>query len=250
MPEREDFYVGYLPLPRAHRRFLQITFPITIFLMLFSAVGVALTQRDPGAGRWQTGRASTWEGRLLFDPYPTLIVTGEHAGPYLLVRMGKRGAQDIARPHDARRVSVRGRLLQRDGRRMIELDDPPGADPAITPSPITTTLPSPPPTSLGPVTLTGEILDAKCYLGAMKPGDGKAHKACATLCVSAGIPPMLYSINPDGSRRYTLLADQHGGPLNAALLPFIGEPVSLSGHLESRAAGPTLRVDPASIRRR
>lgn len=251
MPERADFYVGYLALPRAHKRFLQITLPITTFLMLFSAAGVALNQRDPGPGLWQTGEPSIWEGQLHFDPYPTLLVDGEDTGRYLLVRMGKRGAQDVARPFDRAHVQIRGRLLTRDGRRMIELDDAPGSDPAITPSPTRSppALPAPP-TPLGPVTLDGEILDAKCYLGAMKPGDGKAHKACATLCVSAGIPPMLYAVEPDGARRYVLLAGPDGKPIDDALLPFIGEPLTLSGLLESRLYGPTLRVDPASIRRR
>lgn len=250
MPERDEFYVGYLALPRAHRRFLQVALPLVVFAMVFSAAGIALTQRDPGAGVWQTGEASNWEGALRVDPYPTLLVEGEDAGAYLLVRMGKRGAADIARPFADERVRVRGRLLEREGRRMIELDDAPGE-----PDPIARLLegaaaPPQAPTPLGRVTLSGEILDAKCYLGAMKPGDGRAHKACATLCVSGGVPPVLVSIGPDGSRRYTLLADGSGGPRPDALLPFIGEPVTLSGELEGRVCGPTLRVDPASVRRR
>ena len=28
MPERDDFYVGYLALPRAHKRFLQVALPL------------------------------------------------------------------------------------------------------------------------------------------------------------------------------------------------------------------------------
>ena len=38
------------------------------------------------------------------------------------------------------------------------------------------------------VTLKGEIIDPKCYLGAMKPGGGKTHKACAMRCIAGGIP--------------------------------------------------------------
>ena len=248
MPERDDFYVGYFPLPRAHRRFLQVALPLAVFLMVFSAAGIALKQRDPGAGVWQTGEASTWTGVVRFDPYPTLYVEGEAPGVYLLVRMGKLGAHDAAAPFNDQLVTIRGRQLQRDGRRMIELDDAPGSDPAITSlggaSPTTA-----PPSVLTPVTLSGEILDAKCYLGAMKPGDGKAHKACATLCIAGGIPPMLYTRAPDGSRTYTLLADESGAPILDPLLPFVGEPVTLSGRLERRAAGRVLRVDTGSIAR-
>ncbi len=247
MPERDDFYVGYFPLPRAHKRFLQVALPLIVFLMVFSAAGIALKQRDPGAGVWQTGEPSTWTGVVRFDPYPTLVA--DDGNVHLLVRMGKRGAHDVAAPFNNQPVSIRGRQLQRDGRRMIELDDPPASDPAITPATGTAPQPIPAPTDLGPVTLHGEILDAKCYLGAMKPGDGKTHKACATLCIAGGIPPMLYTRAPDGSRTYTLLADESGAPIIDPLLPFIGEPVTISGRLEQRAVGRVLRVDPGSISR-
>lgn len=44
-----------------------------------------------------------------------------------------------------------------------------------------------------PVTLDGELVDSKCYLGTMKPGDGKTHKSCAILCLRGGIPPLFVS---------------------------------------------------------
>lgn len=252
MSDRDDFYVGYLALPRAHRRFLQVALPLLVFAMVFSAAGIALNQRDPGDGLWQTGEASTWSGEIWFDPYPVLHVqAGEDAGTYLLVRMGKRGAADLASPWIGKPpVSVRGRLLQRDGRRMIELDDAPGADAPIITWPVNAPIPSSPEiTPLGPVTLRGEILDAKCYLGAMKPGDGRAHKACATLCIRGGIPPMLVSLDDSGARVYTLLADESGAPITDPILPFIGEPVVVSGRLEQRAVGRVLRLDPGAISR-
>ena len=59
------------------------------------------------------------------------------------------------------------------------------------------------PTSLGVATLRGEIVDSKCYLGAMKPGDQKTHKACATLCIRGGIPPVLVERLPGGGTRCT-----------------------------------------------
>ena len=41
----------------------------------------------------------------------------------------------------------------------------------------------------GPVTVSGEIVDSKCFLGVMVPGAGKTHKECASLCLRGGIPP-------------------------------------------------------------
>ena len=46
-------------------------------------------------------------------------------------------------------------------------------------------------TELGEVTIIGEIVDSKCYLGVMNPGRTKVHRDCATRCISGGIPPML-----------------------------------------------------------
>lgn len=72
-------------------------------------------------------------------------------------------------------------------------------------------------------------MDSKCYLGAMKPGDGKAHKACAILCVSGGIPPVLIYLDSTGKRRSSLLTDPTGGPVNDHVLPLIGEPIEIRG---------------------
>ena len=36
---------------------------------------------------------------------------------------------------------------------------------------------------LGPVELTGEIADSKCWLGVMNPGEGTVHRDCARRCL-------------------------------------------------------------------
>lgn len=245
MPERDDFYVGYLAMPRSHRRLLQVALPLTLLAMLLSAAAIAITQRDPGDGIWQTGEPSMWHGTISVDPYPVLRVTGDdRPGAYLLVRMGKHGAAEIALPWaDAPLVSVRGRLLERDGRRMIEIDDAPGAAPPIQPWLVNAPAPTPPaPVVLGVVDIRGEIFDAKCYLGAMKPGDGKAHKACAMLCLRGGIPPMLFSYGADGSPRHHILLARNGAALPDEFIDLAGEPVRVTGIAESRDGLTYLRV--------
>jgi hypothetical protein len=37
--------------------------------------------------------------------------------------------------------------------------------------------------------LRGEIVDTKCYLGVMTPGEDKVHRGCAVRCISRGVPP-------------------------------------------------------------
>src|SRR5262249_668401 len=82
------------------------------------------------------------------------------------------------------------------------------------------------------VTLRGELIDPKCYLGAMKPGSGKTHKACASLCIAGGIPPMLVTRGPDRRETFYLLTTSEGGPAGSMVLPFVGDPVEITGRLE------------------
>jgi hypothetical protein len=49
-----------------------------------------------------------------------------------------------------------------------------------------------------PDSLGGEILDSKCWFGAMQPSDSKVHKACASLCVRGDVPPAFFARGPAG----------------------------------------------------
>ncbi|MCA9294602.1 MAG: hypothetical protein KDA20_12385 [Phycisphaerales bacterium] len=236
------FYVGYLPLPRAHRRALRIYIPTLIACIAVLGVAFAFAQRDPGPGAWDTSRLREWTGRLQALPYPVLIDDTDGSA-LLVVEQGKHGPRQAA--HTSGHARLRGWLLERNGRRMIELDP---AEDALRISAPTTT---PPPRAPGPVVeLVGEILDAKCYLGAMKPGDGKAHKACATLCIQGGIPPMLYVDEPSGHRRHYLIIAPDGLSAADIVLPFIGEPVSIRGRLAKLADLDLLFIDTGAVTRR
>jgi hypothetical protein len=79
----------------------------------------------------------------------------------------------------------------------------------------------------------GEVVDAKCYLGAMKPGDGKSHKACATLCVTNGIPAM--PVTADSA--YVIVAGWQ--PDHAKL---IAEPVEVSATVGQWGTLPVIDV--------
>ncbi|MFG0283537.1 MAG: hypothetical protein ACF8R7_03875 [Phycisphaerales bacterium JB039] len=245
MAERDDFYVGYLPAPRAHRRLLRIAIPGLLWLGAILSVIVVWQMRDPGGAVWEDARARTWEGAIRLIPYPALEVVEDGATTtYLLVEMGKFGAER-AGAFENKRVRIDGYLLRRDGRRIIELDPADTAITALGDAPGAAA-----PRELGAVTIRGEIVDTKCFLGAMKPGDGKAHKACAELCVAGGIPPTLISIAPDGSRRYHLLIGPDGGPAGELVAGLLADPVEVRGMEMDRAGLRLLRLDgPGAIRR-
>lgn len=222
----DEFYVGYLPLPQRHARVLRVAVPAVLWGLVFVAIGAAWVQRDPGPAVWDDGTERVWEGVLHVAPYPMLVIAdGEDKGVALLVQQGKRGAVERCMSSEARRVRVRGWRLERDGRRIIEL--------------------SPESNAIEPLggggfaalelergvrtDLTGEIVDSKCFLGAMKPGDGVGHKSCAMLCLRGGVPPMLAWRDERGVARYTLVLDQNGGPMHPNLIPLAGERVRVYG---------------------
>lgn len=82
--------------------------------------------------------------------------------------------------------------------------------------------------------MTGEICDGKCAAGSMRPGDGLAHKACANLCISGGLPPVLVMDLPVAGSTVVLIAGPDGGPMPKALYDLVALPVQIEGQLERR----------------
>jgi hypothetical protein len=105
--------------------------------------------------------------------------------------------------------------------------------------------------SLGKHRLVGEIVDAKCFLGVMNPGDGKPHRACASLCIRGGIPPLLVVRQSADSTpaAYLLLVGKDGRPLNDEILDLVGEPVEVEGEILDQDGIRSIRVEPKDIRR-
>jgi hypothetical protein len=230
-----DFYVGYLPTPKGLVRFLRVAVPVTLWGLVVVGLALGRSQRDPGPAVWDDGHVVTVSGVLVARPCPAIVEEGGK-GAVLLVEEGKHGASRAA-ALDGQRVAASGYLLRREGRRMLELA--PGVDGlrALGPG-------SPPDSRrVGPATLRGQIVDSKCYLGAMKPGEGKTHKECATLCIMGGIPAVL--VTADG---WYLMADRDGGPLARETLAYIADRVEVEG--EVWRTGPLLVVRAAQVRRR
>ncbi|MFM1822587.1 MAG: hypothetical protein RI967_853 [Planctomycetota bacterium] len=239
------FYVGYLPLPRADRRFLALAVPVAAAALLALAATFAVGQRRPGFGVWETGREIVLEGEIVRAPHPVLRTMGDDGvvRRVLLVEMGKLGAGArlealLAKggvPADGvLQARVRGYLIERSGQRMIELAEGDAVE-VVAPGATMRVPPSAPAVDLGALALAGEIVDSKCWLGVMKPGDGKAHRDCATLCIRGGIPPAFVCRAPDGSWRRALAVAPDGGAIGfEALAPWIGRPLVAHGKVELR----------------
>ncbi|MCC6678018.1 MAG: hypothetical protein IT436_12815 [Phycisphaerales bacterium] len=251
-PDRDEFFIGYLPaMPRDHGRFTRAAAAVFALIGITVAILSTSLRRDPGPGVWNSDQPRDFIGIIDAEPYPILHgVTAEGLdgpGPAsaILVGTGKHApAIDTAR-WAGRPVRIRGTSLRRDDLFLIEIADGPDA---IAES-ATVVIPDIERVSPALATLRGEIIDPKCYAGAMKPGDGKAHRACAVRCISGGIPPVLAVPRANGGADYYLLAGPDGSRLNQAILPYIGDTVEVSGMAARAGRARMLRIDPAAIRR-
>jgi hypothetical protein len=258
---RDDFFIGWLPVPASYRRVL---LPVAVGLLVVAAgtaAALAYLQRDPGPAHWGSDTV-TFDGILLTSPYALIRVPGEADGRarvLILVEEGKFGALARAEQlvHGRREgvaVRVSGTVLHRDGRWVLELAEGEKGLRRLTAEEERRLRPG-----LGwpeaevvaeRATLTGEIIDPKCYLGAMKPGGGKTHKACAMLCISGGVPPMFVTRDADRRETFYLLTTADGGPANEQVLPFVGDPTSVTGRVERRGDLLFLGLATNGVRRR
>lgn len=242
-----EFYVGYLEMPRGIKRFTRVLVAIALVLVVGVALVLASQQRDPGDARWADSEVAL-EGTIAAGPYAALLMPGQPQELLLLVSTGKAGAWERVAPLVGRRVRIHGSVLVRGEARLLELSDGPEAieDMGVSQNALLEFNSSP-----TAIELHGEIIDPKCYCGAMKPGAGKTHKACASLCLRGGIPPMFVA-SDDPTRPFLLLSEE--GDAFAAdqletIIGFVGESVALTAKSGTLAGMPVLLVDLSSVHR-
>jgi len=250
-PTESEFYIGWQSeAPPRLARFVRGR--VLGLLVLTATVGAGWTaaQAPFAASRFEFGVVRTFEGRLEHVPYPTLVVERPGAASesrWLLTVFGKHGADAATRPFDGHRVRCAGSLIHRDGTTMVELLPESIVDlgvvaPGSSPS-------RPAPLLAEDVVLEGEIVDSKCFLGVMKPGNLKPHRACAARCISGGVPPVLLVRDAEGHATYHLLVDETGGAVNHRVLHLVAEPVRIRGRRTTHDGLSILRADPATYER-
>ena len=243
-----DFYVGYLPkAPTALARFVRKIIIVLGLLAVTAALLLVVGQMQFANSAFEYGKLSSFEGIVVTRPFPTLLVTRpgqvgqeDKYSRYLLVAPGKHGADDLVAGFDGKQVRLRGQLIYREGGTMVEIT--PGSMAVIDNAPAVHATTR----DLGTVTVTGEIVDSKCYLGVMNPGQGKVHRDCAARCLSGGIPPIF--VTTDGQEQL-LLVGLDGRALGRDVLrDFIAEPIQIQGELLETGSTQLLKVDPNALR--
>ncbi len=242
-------FVGYAPTPGVDRR----------FLLGLSAVGlvglgglgwtIAHSQAGPGRGAWDMGTPVTLSGSVSAAPYAHLRrFANGGVQTALLGCETKCGATERleAIAFESGSAQVRGTLLQRDGYAMLATASSPDW---ITPDAGVIEPPAPVLEDLGETTLSGEILDTKCWFGAMRPNEGLSHKACAMLCIANGVPPYFGVRDAHGRERALMITDPEGGALVQPILSFVAEPVRATGRIVRIDDLFQFRMDPATLDR-
>lgn len=240
-----EFYVGYLPAPHGIASAMRFSLLALTLLVAMAGAILAIGQRHPGEGSWDFTLVEK-TGVLILMPYPMLIDDETpHHPSILLVEPGKHGSGERLKPFAGQRITLRGTIIQRDLWCIMELGAEESAVQVISP-PRDGALATPTRgiAWAGDTEITGEVVDPKCFLGAMRPGDGKAHRACAALCIFGGIPPVLAASPHDDKPRCTLLVAPDGGPANELVLRHAGETVTLRGTLGSIAGWDVLKIAP------
>jgi len=238
----QDFYRGYSPKapPTLGRWVARI---VTGLVLVGLAIGALLSwgQAPFSDSKFEYGIERTYSGVIETWPYPILRTT---TSSFLLVAPGKHGLSGLAKAFEGRSVELKGSLIERGRDHMLEVipESLHGTPPLSLPA-------AGQPADLGTVRLRGEIVDSKCYLGVMNPGNGKVHRDCAARCISGGAPPAFIAADAAGETKVLLLAGADGRELNKEVLSFVGEPLEIQGQLVRAGANLVLKAEPSAFLR-
>ena len=241
----DEFYTGYATMPQGVKRFLQKFIPFLVLGVLIFGMVLPLVHDHFLPSR--AGKTIEFEGLLLSDPLPHLVVprkgdttSGTAYSRYVLSGRGKTAVKPaILENNVGKFVKLQGSPIYRDNHTLVTaksaeaIDTPDG-------SPVKPNAGE----SLGKFSLNGELVDSKCYLGTMKPGQTKTHRACAIRCISGGVPPALLVRNEKGDAMYFVLVDSEGKAVNSRVRGAIAEQVRITGEVVQYDDLFVLKADP------
>jgi hypothetical protein len=260
--DNSEFYIGWQPeAPQSFAKHIYKALIVLAVVVIAAAMVLSLQQKKFSTANFEFGQLTEVKGIYQKYPVPSLkVITKQDAFGNLsyitlpLVGYGKFGAEGIIAElekesntsFDKKEVTFRGTLIYNDGKTLLQIDkhDHPMINAAVAGQQL-----KPVVKELGALTLTGEILDPKCYFGVMKPGHGKAHRDCAIRCMAGGISPVFYVRNEKGVADYYLIVGPDGEKINERLKNYVAEPVSLNAKAVQYDDWVVLYVNKKSIKR-
>ena len=244
----DEFYQGYSQtIPPRIRRFLLIVIPLLVAIVIVLSIVLPSLHNQYSTGSYTGFRE--YEGLLLDKPVPHIMIprrgntSSDRAySRYVLAGTRKTSVDPKILEFAGNWVKLRGLPVFRDGMTLLAVSAQ--ATPEIIEPPQNESLTPPQGKTLGNYTLAGEIVDTKCYLGVMKPGQLKVHRDCAIRCISGGVPPSLRVVDASGNIEYFLLVDSDSKAVNSNILDIIADPVSVTGEVVQYGDLFVLKADP------
>ena len=241
---KDEFYIGWQDEPTNSHKYKQgrrLFFSVSLLLILLFGVVYLSVENKFVDNYYGYGYLITMEGVVVEYPVfglRTKIEGKEETVP--LVGFGKfdalpvlttikERAQGMGTPLANLKVTLKGTILTYQNKTWMELTE--GNESIIsmekgTQSYVQNIV------TLNTQTISGEIVDPKCFFGAMNPAYSKIHRSCAIRCISGGIPPVLAIREQGVFTDYYFVVDQAGQPLNQSILQYVGMPLTLSGSIE------------------
>jgi len=254
-PDTDEFYIGYLP--KAPKKTGSATMR-AILILFVAMIGITIItsveQREFSSANFEYGVVTSVDGYLFTKPVPHLqvplgkdISNHELYQTVLLVGFGKAGAENfIFSQHSPRKkeegakVRLTGSLIYGDGKTLLQVDEGSTLE-YLEGKPAASSL------RVGEekISVSGEIVDPKCFFGVMKPGEGKTHRSCAIRCIAGGIPPVFKT----DSSGYFLLVNENNEAVSSEVMNIVGDNVVLEGMTMYLNDWRLLQVDTELIRK-
>ncbi|MEO0470136.1 MAG: hypothetical protein AAF206_10985 [Bacteroidota bacterium] len=241
MSQQDEFYIGYVKkAPVGIAKYLVWVVLILLILVATTAFILVRSQKAFSPSNFEFGRYTQLTGTLRMKPVPMLeldhgtdLMGDAQRQGVLLVSFGKFGARgDLGKMEaehgelDGKQITLNGTLIYDEGKLLMELSEGKASLMEVKADgpPLIRVL------EQDEVSMTGEIIDPKCYFGVMKPGEKKPHRSCAIRCISGGIPPVL-KMKENGETDYIILVGPEGEMLNDQVLDKVAEPVRIKGKM-------------------
>ena len=255
--KNKEYYIGWNDkIPDRNKKALKkILIPTFVLIPVIAFVLVFFTKPFTDH-TFELGSVKEFTGVYFGKPFPVLFLDkGQFPkgfDPYaMLVGYGKSGATGLIHSIESfqgslsgKKIKIQGTLIYGDGKILIELTKKENSLLDILNH---NKRQSQELLKAKNVELKGEILDPKCWFGAMKPAEGKVHKSCAIRCISGGIPPVFRT--HDGSRNtYYVLKGEKGRDISREILQYIGEPLLISGKVFKQNGWQIININPKEIK--
>ena len=233
-----DFYIGWISKsPASIAKQLKKVVLILFLAAFLVAYLISTLQKKFSTSNFEFGKLTEVSGIYNNKPVPVLKVYDKNnlAITLLLVGYGKHGAETAIKEMEkekgvsfnGKEITLKGTLFYGDGKTFLQVDK--NDKPIVNIGAVSSVQPVQ--KELGTQTIRGEIVDPKCYFGAMKPGEGKVHRDCAIRCILGGIPPILHVQNIKGESNYYLIVGTDGETMNEAVQSFVAEPLIIEARV-------------------